>query len=144
MSKATSTKACFRRTPKKPASEKPWTEKHWIYDLRTNRHFTLRTNPLTLDHLKDFITCFNAENRHERKETEQFKAFAYDELIQRDKLSLDIFWLKDESLEDSENLPAPDVLARDIMVSLEAALEQFSSIAEDLVEETEEDAPAAA
>src|SRR5262245_16828304 len=80
------------------------------------------------------IPCFNTENRHDRRETERFKPFTYDELIQRDKLSLDIFWLKDESLEDSENLPAPDALARDIVESLQAALEQFMSIAEDLGE----------
>jgi len=129
---------------KKPASEKPWTEKLWIYDLRTNQRFTLRTNQLTLDHLRDFITCYNPENRHERQETERFKAFTYEELIQRDKLSLDIFWLKDESLEDSENLPGPDVLARDIVESLQSALEQFAAITEELGNESEAVAQASA
>lgn len=117
---------------RKPASEKPWTQKLWIYDLRTNMHFTLKTNPLRLDDLADFIKCYNPENRFERKETERFKTFSYDDLTQRDKVSLDIFWLKDESLEDSENLPAPEVLAQDITENLEAALGQFSSIYEDL------------
>jgi type I restriction enzyme M protein len=117
---------------RKQASEKPWTEKLWIYDLRTNKHFTLKTNTLKYEDLLDFIKCFNPENRHERKETERFKAFSYDELIARDKVSLDIFWLKDESLEDAEHLPDPDVLAREIADNLEAALEQFSSISEDL------------
>jgi hypothetical protein len=65
------------------------------------------------------------------------QAFTYDELIQRDQFSLDIFRLKDESLEDSENLPAPDLLAKDIVESLQAALEQFASIAEDLGRDTE-------
>jgi type I restriction enzyme M protein len=117
---------------RKPASEKPWTEKLWIYDLRTNMHFTLKTNPLRFEDLQDFIKCYNPENRFERKESERFRAFGYDELMQRDKVSLDIFWLKDESLEDSENLPAPEVLAQDIAENLEAALEQFSSIYNDL------------
>lgn len=117
---------------RKPASEKPWTEKLWIYDLRTNKHFTLKTNPMRLEDLKDFIKCYNPENRFKRKETERFKAFAYDELFQRDKVSLDILWLRDESLEDTADLPDPDVLARDIAENLEAALEQFSSIYEDL------------
>lgn len=117
---------------RKPASEKPWTEKLWIYDLRTNQHFTLKTNPLRYDDLKDFIQCYNPENRRDRKETERFKAFTYDELIQRDKVSLDIFWLKDESLEDSENLPPPDIIAREIADNLESALEQFNGIYEDL------------
>ena len=117
---------------RKPAREKPWTEKLWIYDLRTNKHFTLKQNPLRYEDLLDFINCYNPENCFERKETERFKPFSYDELIQRDKVSLDIFWLKDESLEDSENLPDPDVLAGEIVENLEAALEQFSSIYEDL------------
>jgi type I restriction enzyme M protein len=117
---------------RKPASEKPWTEKLWIYDLRTNKHFTLKTNPLKYEDLLDFIKCYNPENRHERKETERFKAFTFDKLMQRDKVSLDIFWLKDKRLEDAENLPDPDVLASEIAENLESALEQFSSISEDL------------
>jgi len=117
---------------RKPASEKPWTEKLWIYDLRTNKHFTLKTNPLQYDDLQDFIDCCNPKNRQERKETERFKAFTYNEIMQRDKISLDIFWLKDESLEDSENLPNPDALARDIVENLESALDQFGSIYQDL------------
>jgi len=99
---------------RKPASEKPWTEKLWIYDLRTNQHFTLKTNPLSYEDLQDFVRCYQAENRHNREETERFKAFTYHELAQRDKVSLDIFWLRDESLEDTKNLPEPDVLAREI------------------------------
>ncbi|MCE2435171.1 MAG: hypothetical protein J4F29_19960, partial [Candidatus Latescibacteria bacterium] len=72
------------------------------------------------------------ENRHDRKETERFKSFVYDELMQRDKVSLDIFWLRDESLEESENLPEPDVIAAEITENLEAALEQFASIYEEI------------
>jgi type I restriction enzyme M protein len=117
---------------RKPASETPWTQKLWIYDLRTNKHFTLKTNPLTYKDLEDFIACYNPENRHDRKETERFKAFDYKDLIQRDKANLDIFWLKDESLEDTENLPAPEVLAAEIAENLESALEQFNSIIEEL------------
>jgi type I restriction enzyme M protein len=119
---------------RKPASEKPWTEKLWIYDLRTNKHFTLKTNPLRYEDLKDFIKSYNPQNRHDRKETERFKPFTYNELIQRDKANLDIFWLKDESLEDTENLPPPDIIARDITENLQSALEQFNSITEYLEE----------
>jgi type I restriction enzyme M protein len=89
------------------ASEKPWTKKLWIYDFRTNEHFTLKTNPLRREDLDDFVACYNASNRHKRKETERFHAFTYDELVKRDKASLDIFWLKDDSLEDAANLPPP-------------------------------------
>ncbi len=117
---------------RKEASEKPWTEKLWIYDLRTNKHFTLKQNPLRYEALQDFIKCYNPEARFNRQETDRFKAFTYDELMQRDKVSLDIFWLKDESLEDAENLPEPDVIALEITENLESALEQFSSIYEEL------------
>ncbi len=120
---------------RRPAREAPWTEKLWIYDLRTNQHFTLKTNPLAEKDLADFVACYNPANRHERHETERFHAFTYDELLQRDKVSLDIFWLRDESLEDADNLPEPDVLAREIVENLGAALEQFRGIAEDLGEE---------
>ena len=123
---------------KKPASDRPWTEKLWIYDLRTNKHFTLKTNPLKLDDLQDFIKCYNPENRHQREESERFKAFSYEELVKRDKASLDIFWLKDESLEDSDNLPAPEVLAAEIVESLETALGEFRAIYEELGEKQAE------
>lgn len=117
---------------RKPASEKPWTTKLWIYDFRTNQHFTLKTNPLKREDLDDFVKCYNPENRHERKPSERFKAFTYDELIKRDKASLDIFWLKDESLEDSASLPDPDVIAAEIVEDLQAALDEFALIAADL------------
>jgi type I restriction enzyme M protein len=119
---------------RKPAREQPWTERLWVYDLRTNQHFTLKTNPLTEADLEDFVACYNPPNRHQRRETERFRAFTYEELMQRDKVSLDIFWLRDESLEDAENLPEPDVLAREIVENLEAALEQFRGLAEELGE----------
>jgi type I restriction enzyme M protein len=105
---------------KKPASETPWTKKLWIYDLRTNQHFTLKTNTLKREDLDEFVKCYNPANRHERKATwsekkpyGRWRAYAYDDLIARDKASLDIFWLKDESLEASDNLPDPDAIARD-------------------------------
>lgn len=119
---------------RKPAQEKPWTEKLWIYDFRTNRHFTLKENSLKRSDLDDFVKCYNPKNRFKRKDTDCFKSFTYDELSKRDKVNLDIFWLKDDSLEDSANLPAPEVIADDIAADLAAALEQFASIAEDLKE----------
>ena len=117
---------------RKPASEKPWTSKLWIYDLRTNTHFTLKTNSMVSEDLKDFVKCYNTTNRFERKETDRFKVFNYDDIIKRDKVSLDIFWLKDDSIEDSANLPAPEILAREIADNLEAALEQFNGIYQEL------------
>jgi type I restriction enzyme M protein len=93
---------------------------------------TLKQNPLRYEHLEDFIRTYNPENRHERTESERFRPFSYDELLQRDKVSLDLIWLRDESLDDSENLPPPDLLAQEIAEDLEAALSEFAQIAESL------------
>ena len=117
---------------RKPAQEKPWTQKLWIYDLRTNLHFTLKENTLKRSDLDDFVACYHTKNRHDRKESERFKSFTYEELAKRDKVNLDIFWLKDDALEQSANLPAPEIIAQEITDDLEAALEQFATIAEDL------------
>jgi len=123
----------------KPAAKDPWTKAIWFYDFRTNIHFTLKKNPLKPDDLQDFITCYHAQNRHQRSETysEQnpegrWRKFTYNEIIARDKTSLDIFWLKDKSLTDLDNLPDPDVLALEIMENLEAGLESFRTIVDSL------------
>ena len=117
---------------RKAASETPWTKELWVYDLRTNQHFTLKENPLRNEHLADFVDTYSADDRSKRQETERFRRFTYDELMKRDKASLDLFWLRDESLEDTDNLPAPEVIAADIVEDLEAALAQFAEIAASL------------
>ena len=117
---------------KREASKDSCTSKIWIYDFRTNIHFTLKENPLKFEDLGDFIKSYNPENRRERKETERFKCFTYDEIIKRDKANLDIFWLKDESLDDVDKLPEPNVIASEIADDLEEALDQIREISEDL------------
>jgi type I restriction enzyme M protein len=119
----------------RPGREKPWTERLWVYDLHTNQHFTLNTKPLRRDDLNEFVACCRPGRRHERRPTwgEQnpqgrWRCYEAEELFKRDKLSLDLTWLKDESLEDSGNLPGPDELAQEIADDLQTALEQFSSI----------------
>ena len=119
---------------KKAASKEACTSKVWIYDLRTNMHFTLKESTLKLEHLQEFITSYNFENRFKRKETDRFKCFTYDEIIKRDKTNLDIFWLKDESLDDLDKLPSPDIIASELVEDLEDALEQLKEISEDLGE----------
>ena len=122
---------------KKPAQEKPWTKRLWVYDLRSNMHFTQKTNPLQRSDLDEFVGCYMAGQTNKRKETwsesnpeGRWRSFDYKELVQRDKLSMDILWLKDKSLEDSDTLPPPDQLALDIADDLQAAWEQFAAIAE--------------
>jgi type I restriction enzyme M protein len=117
---------------RRPASETPWTRGLWVYDLRTNQHFTLKQNPLGYEHLKGFIAAYAADDRSKRIESERFKRFSYDDIVARDKASLDITWLRDESLEDADNLPPPEVIASEIVQDLEAALVQFSAVAESL------------
>ncbi|MCC7203038.1 MAG: SAM-dependent DNA methyltransferase [Nitrospirae bacterium] len=120
----------------RPASKAPWTKEVWVYDYRTNVHHTLKKNPLKPDDLKEFIECYKPENRHRRKETWDIKTnpegrwrrFTYDEIINRDKTSLDIIWLKDKSLADLDNLPDPDTLAAEIIENIEAGLENFKEI----------------
>jgi len=119
----------------KPASKEPWTKEVWIYDFRTNIHFTLKKNPMKLEDLQDFVRCYNPTNRHNRVETYseenpegRWRKFKYEEIITRDKTSLDIFWLKDKSLADLDNLPDPDILANEIIDDLEAGLESFREI----------------
>ncbi len=120
----------------KPANKDPWTKDVWVYDYRTNVHHTLKKNPLKLEDLKDFIDLYQASNRNKRKETYhpetnpegKWRKFSYHEIIARDKTSLDITWLKDKSLADLDNLPAPDVLAEEIAENLAAALANFKTI----------------
>ena len=119
---------------KRAAQKEVATSKIWIYDLRTNKHFTLKESNMKLDDLQDFVVCYNPSNRHQRKETERFKCFTYDEIIKRDKTNLDIFWIKDESLDDLDKLPSPNVIANELVEDLESALEQLKEISEDLGE----------
>jgi type I restriction enzyme M protein len=124
---------------RKPAAADAWTKETWIYDLRINKHFTLKTTPLRSDDLSDFVECYRPGDRATRVETERFRRFSYDELIARDKANLDITWLRDESLDDASTLLAPGVLAAQIVEELEAALAQFSELAASLpVDATEE------
>ena len=109
-------------------------------------HFTLKTNPLKREDLDEFARCYNPENRYQRDPMwseesldGRWRAYDYEEIINRDKASLDIFWLRDESLEESDNLPDPDVFAQEIVEDLEADLEQFREIANDLSEAAEPD-----
>jgi len=114
------------------ASETAATRELWVYDLRTNMHFTLKENPLRRESLDDFVACYSAANRPGRTESERFHKFAYDQLLTRDKVSLDLFWLRDESLEDAANLPEPYILAAEIVEDLEAALAEFAEVAASL------------
>lgn len=120
----------------KPARKEPWTREVWFYDYRTNIHHTLKKKPLRFEDLQDFIACYHPENRHERQETwhetdnpeGRWRKYSLEQILARDKTSLDIFWLKDKSLADLENLPEPDDLAEEIIENIEAGLNSFRQI----------------
>ena len=125
----------------KPASKDPWTKEIWFYDYRTNVHHTPKKNPMRQEHLSEFIELYNGKNISKRKETwseenedGRWKKYSYDEIIARDKTSLDIFWLKDKSLTDLDNLPDPDILANEIIENIESGLNSFREIVEVLEE----------
>ena len=124
---------------KKEASKDYASKKVWIYYFKTNMHFTLKETQLKESDLDDFVKRYNPENRHDRKQTwseknpdGRWRCFSLDELLKRDKTNLDIFWIRDESLEDVENLPDPDVIANELVEELQDALEQLQEIAGDL------------
>ena len=114
---------------RKPASETPWTTDVWVYDLRTNKHFTLKQKPLTRADLDDFVACFAGPDQSKRVESERFKRFTYEELIARDKVNLDITWLRDDNDVDAADLPDPDILIAEIVEELSAAAAELSAAA---------------
>jgi len=124
---------------RKPASAKPWTRKLWVYDLRTNHHFTLKTNPLKRADLDAFVALYKTDALNDRQPTwsdqtpeGRWRAYDYADLTARDKCSLDLFWLKDDSLLDADNLPEPHEIAAEIAEDLRVALEQIEEILGDL------------
>ena len=124
---------------RKPGAEAPWTKTVWVYDLRTNMHFTLKTQRMTRADLDEFVECYRPGDRHNRRATwsedtpdGRWRPYGYDEILGRDKVSLDLFWLRDESLEDSANLPDPNVLAQEIADDLRSALDQIEDVLGDL------------
>lgn len=124
---------------KRPASPERQTKEIWFYDLRTNVHFTLKKHPMTHADLEDFIKCYNPQNRHERTETYsesnpegRWRKYSVDEILASDKTSMDIFWIKDKSLADLDNLPDPEDLAADIIENLQSAMDSFGELMESL------------
>lgn len=114
---------------RKRVSAEANTKALWIYDLRTNRRFTLKERPMARGDLDDFAACYRPGRLHERKESERFRRFAYADLVSREKVNLDIFWLKDDTLDDPDLLPPPDEIAAEIVENLEMALEKFRGVA---------------
>ena len=119
----------------KPASKNAWTKQIWFYDYRTNIHHTQKKSPMTQQDLQEFIDLYNSANINQRTETwsqhnpdGRWRKYSYDDIIARDKTSLDIFWIKDKSLTDLDNLPDPDILANEIIDNIKSSLDCFESI----------------
>jgi type I restriction enzyme M protein len=132
---------------KKEVRAEAWTDKLWVYDLLTNMHFTLKQSPIRRKDFDEFVECYKPGKLHKRKAIwseenpdGRWRSYDYDDLLKRDKLSLDLFWIKDKSLTDTDSLPAPDILAQEVVDDLEAALEQFSKFAARLAPRVEQEA----
>lgn len=132
---------------RRPGAKDPWTKTVWVYDVRTNKHFTLKTRRLTRADLDEFVACYRPGDRHNRQATwsekmpeGRWRPYSYDEILNRDKVSLDLFWLRDESLEDSAGLPDPTVLAQEIADDLRSALAQVEDILGDLEQRVDDEA----
>ncbi len=128
----------------KPASKDPWTKEVWFYDYRSNVHHTPKRSPMRQEHLQKFIELYNGKNIHKRKETwsktnedGRWRKYSYEDIIARDKTSLDVFWLKDSSLTNLDNLPAPDILTNEIIENIESGLSSFREIMETINGESE-------
>jgi type I restriction enzyme M protein len=124
---------------RRAGSAKASTKRLWVYDLRTNQHFTLKTNPLQRSDLDEFVSLYKPGAIDQRQPTwsdqtpeGRWRSYELEELLSRDKNSLDLFWLKDNSLLDSDNLPEPDVIASEIAEDLRSVLEQMEAILGDL------------
>ncbi|MGV9988889.1 N-6 DNA methylase [Streptomyces olivaceus] len=119
------------------ADGKPHTSETWVYDFRTGQHFTLKQRPLTRAHLDDFVAAYRSgEPPSSRVESEDengpFKKFTYDELLARDKVNLDITWMKAPALDDADSGLPPEVIAEEIVRDLQSALNEFTAIARSL------------
>ncbi len=122
---------------RKAASEIPWTKDIWIYDLRTNKHFTLKQKPLTRADLDEFVEAYQAGDRTKRLESHRFKCFSYGEIIKRDKINLDITWLRDDAETYAADLPDPDVLIAEIVEELQAAALEIAAAAAPVIGTTD-------
>jgi len=124
---------------RRPVSLKPSTKKLWVYDLRTNMHFTLRTKRLEDHHLSDFIDCYSADDRDKRKATwseenlnGRWRSFTFEELNLRDKCNLDILWLDDDIHLNTNSAATSNEITAEIIEDLQTVLFQLSEIAADL------------
>jgi type I restriction enzyme M protein len=117
----------------------PSTRELWVYDFRTNQHFTLKTQPLTREHLNDFVAQYRPDERHKREESENFRRWTYEELDARPDFSLDVWaYVEDKSLEEAAQIPPPEVLAEEIITTVSAALNEFATVAADFGVELDE------
>lgn len=121
------------------ADGKPNTRALWVYDPRTNKNFTLRKTPLQRTNLDGVVDYYQGGRGDQRQESGRFRRFGAEELLQRDKLNLDICWLKDDSLDDMDNLPPPDEIAAQTVENLQPALEPFQSVADELGTQTQQE-----
>ena len=129
----------------KPRKRKIDIEEVNIIEINKTVQKVVLKNSMKMDDLKDFVECYNPDNRFERKQTwseknpdGRWRCYTYGEILKRDKTNLDIFWIKDESLDDLDKLPSPEVIAAELVEELENALEQLKETSNDLSKNEQE------
>lgn len=113
----------------RPRRKEPWTDALWVYDLRTNKRFTLKERPLRYSDIEEFVSLAKLSDRRSRQETERFRRFSYADMAAREKLDLNLTWLREEGATDPASLPPPAEIAASIADDLEAALARFRAVA---------------
>jgi len=108
----------------------PSTGMLWVYDLRTNKNFTLRKTPITFDDLRDFVDCYKADDRARRVESKRFKCFSYADILRDPKASLDLHWLTDSHTAALGHLPPHELLATEIIALVKQAVSEFEAAVE--------------
>jgi type I restriction enzyme M protein len=101
--------------------------KLWVYDLRTNKNFTLRNNPILSKHLDDFIECYNPDDRSKRVETDRFKSFSHESILASERANLDLIWLTDDLYKERTSLPSHEELAAEVIDLLKEAMSEFET-----------------
>jgi type I restriction enzyme M protein len=101
--------------------------KLWVYDLRTNKSFTLRNNPILPKDLEDFIKCHKPDDRSTRVETKRFKCFSHESILASERANMDLIWLTDDLYKEREVLPSHEKLAAEVIALLKEAVSEFET-----------------
>jgi type I restriction enzyme M protein len=109
---------------KKPPSSVPATQEMWIYNLRSSRSYSLRQNPIQTEDLADFVECYSSDDRTKRRESDRFRRYSYDDIVRRNRTSLDVQW---SHANETRVKDTPQALMAEILDDLKEAMQEFEA-----------------